>query len=193
MLTKRVYDLFLATTLLLLTFPLLLAIFLITWLQLRCNVIFAEQRFGRKGRLFVMYKVTTMKPTKENIAMRSLGPIKRNDPRITMFARFIRRYSLDELPQLVNVIKGDMSLIGPRPELPTSVKYWSKILPDYQQRFNVYQGMSGWAQVNGYRKGYIEPGKRLYYDLYYINHWSIWLDLKITILTPWAIVKFEVW
>lgn len=190
---KRLSDIILATILLLLTLPVLVVVLLATWMELRCNVIFAEKRVGRGGQLFTMYKVTSMKPTKENIAARALGPIKKNDPRLTWLGRFIRRYSLDELPQFVNVIKGDMSIVGPRPELPKAVERWKSELVSYHKRLDVLPGMTGWAQVNGYRKGYIKPERRLEYDLYYIANMSIWFDLWIILLTPMAVIRTEVW
>jgi lipopolysaccharide/colanic/teichoic acid biosynthesis glycosyltransferase len=190
---KRLCDVVFASLLFLITLPVLLAVMLITWIELRCNVIFAEQRVGKDGKLFVMLKVTSMKPTPENIAARKLGPIRKNDPRITRFSAFIRRYSLDELPQFINVIKGEMSLIGPRPELIRQTEKWREILPDYDRRVEIRPGMSGWAQINGYRKCYIEPEKKLEHDLFYIDNWSLWLDIKIALLTPWAILHYEVW
>lgn len=190
---KRLSDIVLATILLLLTMPLLTVVLLVTWVELRCNVIFAEKRVGKNGLFFTMYKVTSMKPTKENIAARALGPIKKNDLRLTRFSRFVRRYSLDEIPQFFNVIKGDMSIVGPRPELPKAVEHWKSELVNYHERLDVLPGMTGWAQVNGYRKGYIEPELRLEHDLYYIANMSIWLDLRIILLTPSAVIKTEVW
>lgn len=189
----RKIEFVLTILLIVFTLPLLGIVLLITWLELRCNVIFSESRVGKNGKLFKMHKVTTMKPTKENLAARALGPIRKNDPRITLSSRLIRRYSLDELPQLFNVIKGEMSLIGPRPELPKSVEHWDQKLPLYRERLTVLPGISGWAQVNGYRKGYIEPEKRLNHDLIYIRHQTPWFYLKIFTMTPWAIIKYEVW
>lgn len=192
-LANRWIDIVLSSVLLLVALPILCCILFITWWQLRCNVIFAEKRVGKNGILFVMYKVTTMKPTVENLAARSLGPIKKNDPRLTRFSQFLRRYSLDEIPQFFNVIRGDMSLVGPRPELPKAAEKWGLEFPDYFRRLVVSPGMTGWAQVNGYRKGYIEPETRLKHDLFYISNMSILFDLWIIILTPKAIIKYEIW
>lgn len=190
---KRLLDVILASILFLLTLPVLTVVLLVTWAELKCNVIFAEKRVGRNGQMFTMYKVTSMKPTKENLAARAFGPIKKNDPRLTKFSQFVRRYSLDEIPQFVNVIKGDMSIVGPRPELPKAVIRWKSELVDYHKRLDVLPGMTGWAQVNGYRKGYIEPEKRLEHDLHYIANMSIWFDLWIILLTPLAVIRTEVW
>lgn len=107
---------------------------------------------------------------------------KANDARVTGIGRFIRRTSLDELPQLINIIKGDMSLIGPRPERPYFVEKFREEVPRYMIKHQVRPGLSGWAQVNGYR-GDTSIKKRIEYDLYYIENWSIGLDVKILFLT----------
>lgn len=190
---KRLADIVCAVLLLVLTAPVFLLVLVITWWQLRCWVIYSEPRVGKDGKPFIMHKVVTMIQTPENLEARKLGPIKKNDPRLTKFGRFIRRYSLDELPQLFNVIKGDMSLIGPRPAGFEVVERWRDVLPNYMRRFSVLPGMSGWAQVNGYRKGYIEPENRLEHDLYYIDNWSLFFDIIIALKTPKAILVTDVW
>jgi len=190
---ERMADLALAIVLFIFSAPILLVILIITKLQLRCNVIFTDTRIGKDGKPFGMYKVTTMKPTPENLAMRKLGPIKKNDPRITRFSRFLRRYSLDELPQFVNVIKGEMSLVGPRPELPHLVEYWSNQLPAYRQRLQVLPGITGLAQIKGLRKSNIDPEKRLEQDMRYVEGKSFWLYLWIILATPKAVIQYEVW
>jgi lipopolysaccharide/colanic/teichoic acid biosynthesis glycosyltransferase len=114
------------------------------------------------------------------------GPVwaTRHDARTTSLGRFLRRTSLDELPQLFNVLAGDMSLVGPRPERSAFIERFRRELPGYTQRHRVKSGMTGWAQVNGWR-GNTSLRRRLEYDLYYISNWSILLDLKILWLTPW--------
>ena len=107
---------------------------------------------------------------------------QKEDSRKTWFGSFMRRTSLDELPQLFNVIKGDMSLVGPRPERPVFIKKFSRSIPNYMIRHSVKVGITGWAQVNGWR-GNTSLRKRLQYDLYYITHWTPWLDLRILFLT----------
>src|SRR6202790_5586395 len=105
-----------------------------------------------------------------------------NDPRITPVGNFLRRTSLDELPQFLNVLRGDMSLVGPRPERPIFIKKFSKTIPNYQARHCVKAGITGWAQVHGWR-GNTSLRKRIQYDLYYITHWTPWLDFRILWLT----------
>ena len=105
-----------------------------------------------------------------------------NDPRITPFGRFLRRWNLDELPQLLNVLKGEMSLVGPRPEQPAFVEQFREKYPRYMLRHKVKAGITGWAQVNGYR-GDTSIKKRLEYDMYYIENWSLSFDLKILMMT----------
>lgn len=160
---NRKCEVALTIFLMVLTAPILIAVLLITWLELRCNVVFSDSRVGK------------------------------NDPRVTRFSRFVRRYSLDELPQFFNVIKNEMSLIGPRPELPKGVEHWAQQLPLYKERLTILPGISGWAQVNGYRKGYIEPEKRLSYDFVYVRQRNFWFYMKIFAMTPWAIIKYDVW
>ncbi len=190
---NRLVDLVLALFILVLVSPVLVTIIVVTKCHLRCHAIFKDNRIGKDGRQFGMYKITTMKPTPENLAMRKLGPITKHDPRISRFSHLLRRYSLDELPQLVNVIKGDMSLVGPRPELPHLVEQYASQLPQYKKRLQVLPGMSGLAQVYGFRKSHIEPERRLERDLYYVEHQSPWLYFWILLLTPWAVIKYEVW
>jgi putative colanic acid biosysnthesis UDP-glucose lipid carrier transferase len=118
------------------------------------------------------------------------GPVFKiaNDPRITRMGRFIRKYSIDELPQLINVLRGDMSLVGPRPERPDFVAQFRDRFPGYMQKHLVKAGITGWAQINDLR-GDSDIAQRIQYDLYYIEHWSIWFDLRILALTLWHILK----
>ena len=127
-----------------------------------------------------MYKFRSMQVQSE--AKEKKAWTKANDARVTGIGRFIRRTSLDELPQLINIIKGDMSLIGPRPERPYFVEKFREEVPRYMIKHQVRPGLSGWAQVNGYR-GDTSIKKRIEYDLYYIENWSIGLDVKILFLT----------
>jgi lipopolysaccharide/colanic/teichoic acid biosynthesis glycosyltransferase len=117
-------------------------------------------------------------------AEKETGPVwtQRNDPRVTALGRFLRRSNLDELPQLWNVFRGDMSIVGPRPERPHFVEQFKHRIPQYMLRHKVKSGLTGWAQVNGWR-GNTALDKRIEYDLYYIENWSIRLDLKIMWLT----------
>jgi len=106
----------------------------------------------------------------------------KNDPRITPIGRFLRRTSIDELPQLINILLGEMSLVGPRPEQPAYVEKFQKIIPRYMERHREKAGLTGWAQVNGLR-GDTSISERTKYDLWYVENWSIWLDIKIIIRT----------
>ena len=160
--------------------PLMLLIGLGVKLTSSGPVLYRQERTGLDGRKFQMVKFRTMVEDAEKIT----GPVwaNRDDPRVTPFGRWLRRTSLDELPQLFNVIKGEMSLVGPRPERPLFVEQFREAVPKYLLRHKVKAGMTGWAQVNGWR-GQTPLEKRLEYDLYYIENWSLGFDLKILLLT----------
>ncbi|MBR5337134.1 MAG: undecaprenyl-phosphate glucose phosphotransferase [Lachnospiraceae bacterium] len=143
-------------------------------------LIFKQERVGRHNRPFNMYKFRSME--EQTSAEEEKGWTVKNDPRITNVGRFIRKTSIDELPQLFNVFKGDMSLVGPRPERPRFVEQFKDEIPRYMIKHQVRPGMTGWAQINGYR-GNTSIRKRIDYDLYYIENWTIGLDFKILFLT----------
>jgi exopolysaccharide biosynthesis polyprenyl glycosylphosphotransferase len=151
-------------------------------------VLFRQERMGLGGKPFLMLKFRTMRADAEQ----ETGPVwaKKDDPRCTRLGALLRRGSLDELPQLLNVLRGEMSLVGPRPERPHFVMQFIEDLPAYMLRHNVKAGITGWAQVNGLR-GNTSLRERLQYDLYYINHWSLGLDLLILLLTPFRGVASE--
>ena len=143
-------------------------------------LIFKQKRVGRNGRYFYMYKFRSMavqSAAKEKSQWTTPG-----DPRVTPIGRFIRKTSIDELPQLFNVLKGDMSLVGPRPERPFFVEKFKEEIPRYMIKHQVRPGMTGWAQVNGYR-GDTSITKRIEHDLYYIENWTLGFDFKIMFLT----------
>ena len=143
-------------------------------------VIYSQVRVGKHGREFKMFKFRSMyveDPEKEKREWTTRG-----DSRITPIGKFIRRTSLDEVPQLFNVILGSMSLVGPRPERPQFVEKFKEEIPRYMIKHQVRPGMTGWAQINGYR-GDTSIRKRIDYDLYYIENWTVWLDVKILFLT----------
>jgi exopolysaccharide biosynthesis polyprenyl glycosylphosphotransferase len=173
-----------AAMLLLLGLPMLLVAVLVK-LTSRGPAIYKQQRIGLGGRPFVIYKFRTMGLDAEL----STGPVwaKRGDPRCTLLGHLLRRWCIDELPQLFNVLRGDMSLVGPRPERPYFVKEFTEKYPVYAQRHQVLPGMTGWAQVNGWR-GDTSLQKRLEFDLYYVRHWSVGFNLKILVLTPWRLL-----
>lgn len=143
-------------------------------------VFFSQIRVGLHNKEFKMYKFRSMELQSENKEKKAWTTA--NDTRVTKIGRIIRKTSLDELPQLINVLKGDMSLIGPRPERPYFVEKFKEEIPRYMIRHQVRPGLSGWAQINGYR-GDTSIKKRIEYDLYYIENWSIGLDFKILFLT----------
>ena len=143
-------------------------------------VFYRQERMGLDGRAFSVYKFRSMLADAE----RDTGPVwtRKDDPRRTPVGRVLRRFSLDELPQLWNVLRGDMSLVGPRPERPFFVDQFKQHVPQYMLRHKVKSGMTGWAQVHGWR-GDTSIEKRIEYDLYYIENWSVSLDFKILWLT----------
>lgn len=143
-------------------------------------LIFKQERVGLHNRPFKMYKFRSMVVQSEKTEQKAWTV--KNDPRVTPFGRFIRKTSIDELPQLFNVLKGDMSLVGPRPERPFFVEKFQEEIPRYMVKHQVRPGMTGWAQVHGYR-GDTSIRKRIEHDLYYIENWSIGLDMKILFLT----------
>ena len=143
-------------------------------------IFFKQERMGLDGKFFIMYKFRTMAVDAES----QTGPVmsQKNDPRISLGGRFLRKFYIDEWPQFWNVLKGEMSLVGPRPERPFFVYYFKEQIPQYMLRHKVRSGITGWAQVNGWR-GNTSIEKRIEHDLYYIENWSLALDLKIMWLT----------
>ncbi|MFN8389701.1 MAG: undecaprenyl-phosphate glucose phosphotransferase [Bdellovibrionota bacterium] len=176
---KRSLDILLGTIFLVLFSPLMLLIALLVKLTSRGPIFFEQERVGLDGRTFNIYKFRTMRVDAERSGARFAV---KDDPRATPIGKFLRRFSLDELPQLFNVLKGQMSLVGPRPERPVFISEFRRHVPRYMLRHKVQAGMTGWAQVNGWR-GNTSIERRIEHDLYYIEHWSLGLDLKILGLT----------
>lgn len=178
---KRLFDI-LASVFLLLVFS---PIFIIVPLGIKLSspgpVFFLQQRVGRKKKLFTMFKFRSMRVNSQP----ETGWTTDRDPRQTKFGSFIRKCSIDELPQLLNVLKGDMSLVGPRPEIPFYVERFKEDVPLYMVKHQVRPGMTGWAQVNGYRGDTSIP-KRIEHDIWYIEHWSAGLDMRILFMTIWG-------
>ena len=172
---KRIFDVSLSALFLLVLSPLLFIICALVKLTSPGAVLFAQERVGLDGRAFHMLKFRTMRTDAE-----SEGPkfAQERDPRVTPIGTLLRRASLDELPQLWNVLVGDMSLVGPRPERPVFIDQFRRHIPRYQLRHMVKSGMTGWAHIHGLR-GNTSIDKRVEFDLYYIEHWSLLLDLKI--------------
>lgn len=179
---KRAMDLAVALAALLLALPLMCLLATAIKLTSRGPVFYRQQRAGLGGRSFNILKFRSMSVDAED----ATGAVwaRHGDRRCTRVGRFMRRWSLDELPQLLNVLAGDMSLVGPRPERGVFVEKFRRELPSYQQRHQVKAGITGWAQVNGWR-GNTSLRRRLECDLYYISNWSLWLDCRILWMTLW--------
>ncbi len=179
-LVKRGMDVAIATAATLALLPFLPMVAIAVWLEDRGPLFYRQERMGLDGRPFMMLKLRSMRVDAEA----STGPVwaVKGDPRRTRVGTFLRRWSLDELPQLWNVLKGDMSIIGPRPERPAFVREFKHKIPQYMLRHRVKSGITGWAQVHGWR-GNTSIRKRIQYDLYYIENWSLKLDFKILWMT----------
>ena len=177
---KRVMDLVGSALCIAVFSPVMLITAILIKATSRGPVIFSQERVGLHNRPFKMYKFRSMKVQDDK--QEKKGWTVQNDPRITGVGKFIRKTSMDELPQLFNVLKGDMSLIGPRPERPQFVEKFREEIPRYMIKHQVRPGMTGWAQVNGYR-GDTSIRKRIEHDLYYIENWTVGLDIKILFLT----------
>ena len=184
---KRIFDVVMSAVGLLILSPLLLILALGVKLSSPGPVFFKQERVGLNRKKFSMLKFRSMVVNNESDTAWS----KKGDDRRTKFGAFIRKTSLDELPQLINVLKGDMSLVGPRPELPFFVDQFREEIPLYMVKHQVKPGITGWAQVNGYR-GDTSIKKRIELDLWYIDNWSPLLDLRILFMTvPWAMINDE--
>jgi Undecaprenyl-phosphate glucose phosphotransferase len=177
---KRAMDIALSLVGLIILSPFLALIALLVKLTSPGPVFYRQERCGLNGQPFQMLKFRSMRVDAEQ----QTGAVwaQKNDSRRTWFGSLIRRTSIDELPQLFNVLMGDMSLVGPRPERPVFIQKFSKTIPNYMARHCVKAGITGWAQVHGWR-GNTSLRKRLQYDLYYITHWTPWLDLRILWMT----------
>jgi Undecaprenyl-phosphate glucose phosphotransferase len=184
---KDIFDRAIAAVLLVVIGPLLIGIALAVKLTSPGPVFFRQERYGLGNRSIRVLKFRSMRTDMQDLG--GARQAQRNDPRVTPLGAFLRRASLDELPQLINVLKGDMSLVGPRP-LPVQMRVQDRlnyeIVAEYSFRHRVKPGITGWAQVKGHR-GAVETAEglqsRVTCDLYYIDHWSLWLDLKILLLT----------
>jgi len=175
-------DILLASLGLVFFAPLLLVIALAIKLTSPGPVFFRQVRMGLDGRVFEMLKFRSMVLEAE----KGTGPVwaQKDDARRTSVGKLIRRFSLDELPQLVNVLRGEMSLVGPRPERPELIESFKGKIPNYMLRHKMKAGMTGWAQIHGWR-GNTSLEKRIEFDLYYIENWSMGMDAKILIKTLW--------
>lgn len=191
---KRFIDIVLSLFGIIVLSPIYLILILLIKLDSKGPAVFKQVRVGKDNKDFTIYKFRTMIVDAEKKRSLEINPEdignfvfqSKEDNRITKMGSFLRKTSLDELPQLFNVFKGDMSLVGPRPEIPDVVKYYP---PEYAQRLLVLPGITGLAQVSG--RGEIELAKTIYYDLTYIKNFSVWLDIKILFKTVFSVFKKE--
>ncbi|MBD2517766.1 sugar transferase [Nostoc sp. FACHB-973] len=180
-LIKYILDRVVAAIALIFLCPLFVGVAIAIYLRMGSPVIFTQPRPGKNARIFNFYKFRTM--TNECDAQ---GNFLADEKRLTAFGKFLRQTSLDELPQLWNVLKGDMSFVGPRPLL---VKYLDRYTPQQARRHEVKPGITGWAQVNGRRTLDQIWHKKFELDVWYIDRWSLWLDLKILFMTVWQVIQ----
>lgn len=191
---KRVFDIILSLIGIIILSPIYLIIAIAIKLDSKGPILFKQVRVGKDRKNFVIYKFRTMVVSAESKRELQIDPSdmdnfvfqSKSDNRITKVGSFLRNTSLDEIPQLFNVLFGNMSLVGPRPEIPDVVKYYPE---NYYQRLLVLPGITGLAQISG--RGEIELGKTVYYDLTYISNFSIWYDIKILFTTVFKVFKRE--
>lgn len=186
-LTKRISDMVISGLILIGILPLLVIVAVGVKLTSPGPVIFKQRRYGLDGREIMVYKFRSMIVTEDGVRFTA---VSRDDPRVTRFGAFIRKTSLDELPQFFNVIEGTMSIVGPRPHAVAMNEQYRQLIPSYMIRHKVKPGITGWAQVNGYRGGddLESMKKRIEFDIEYLRHWSLWLDLLIVLRTVKLVV-----
>ena len=177
---KRFIDLTASTVGMLLISPILIMVSICVKLSSEGPILYGQERIGLDGKKFKMWKFRSMRVAKKDEDLTTWS--SKNDPRKTKVGDFIRKTSIDELPQLWNILVGDMSLVGPRPERPHFVEQFKDEIPNYMLRHKMKAGLTGWAQINGWR-GDTSLEKRIECDIYYIKNWSIWLDVKIILIT----------
>ncbi len=189
-LVKTTFDYAVGLVILLLIAPFLLGVALLIKLDSAGPVLFRQQRSGQFGRKFNIYKFRSLYEDDPEATLL----VSKGDPRVTRVGRYIRKFSIDELPQIFNVLRGEMSLVGPRPHAPKAKangRLYADVMPSYALRYRAKPGMTGWAQINGWR-GETDTEeklrKRVEFDLYYISNWSVWLDLKILCRTGSAMI-----
>ena len=179
--SKRAFDLFFAAILVILLAPVFLLTALLVGIFHGRPLVFRQQRPGYKGRPFFIYKFRTM-----TNRLTPSGQLLPDADRLTSFGRFLRASSLDELPELLNILRGDMSFVGPRPLL---MEYLPRYSVEQMRRHDALPGLTGWAQVNG--RNAITWPEKFALDVWYVNHWSFWLDVKILFLTLWKVLRRE--
>ncbi|MBW2713794.1 MAG: exopolysaccharide biosynthesis polyprenyl glycosylphosphotransferase, partial [Deltaproteobacteria bacterium] len=179
---KRGFDLIVSLAFVALASPLLLLVAAGVFFSSVRPIFYSQQRMGLDGKVFNMLKFRTMETGAESFS----GPVwaEEKDPRRTRLGSLLRRASLDELPQLWNVLRGDMSLVGPRPERPFFIEQFRAEIPGYMLRHKIKAGVTGWAQVHGWR-GNTSIHERVEHDIHYIQNWSLALDVRILVMTLW--------
>ena len=178
---KRLFDMLISLSLLIMFSPIILIVSILVRIKLGSPILFKQQRPGLQGKPFYVYKFRTMTDARDN-----KGQLLPDHSRLTPFGKFLRKYSLDELPQLINVVKGDISLVGPRPLL---MEYLPLYTEEQAQRHLVRPGITGWAQVNG--RNAITWEEKFQLDVWYVKNQSFWLDIKILFLTVIKVFKSE--
>jgi sugar transferase EpsL len=178
---KRVFDIVVSAVALTVLAPVMGLIALAVWRTMGRPVLFRQARPGLHGKPFVMYKFRTMRDLRD-----AEGNLLPDEARLTPFGRWLRSTSLDELPELLNVLRGEMSLVGPRPLL---MEYLERYTPEQARRHEVKPGITGWAQIHG--RNNLSWEERLRLDVWYVDHWSLWLDLKILWRTLWMVLRRE--
>lgn len=184
--TKRILDIIIAVILFIITIPFVIIFSILIKIEDGGPIFYKQERLGKDRKEFFIYKLRSMKIDAEKNGAQWA---EKNDSRITNIGKFIRKTRIDELPQLINVIKGEMSIIGPRPERPMFTDEFDKKIPGFSNRLQVKPGLTGWAQVNG---GYeMSPEEKFYADMYYIENRNLLLDIKILIKTIKVVLTGE--
>ncbi len=180
-LSKRIFDLVLTIPGIIIISPILLIVAILVRVKHGKPILFSQVRPGYHGELFKVYKFRTMTDERDHE-----GNLLSDEQRLTRLGRFLRAFSLDELPEVFHVLRGKMSLVGPRPLL---VQYLDRYSPEQARRHDVLPGITGWAQVNG--RNVLSWEDKFHLDVWYVDHWSLWLDIKILALTLWKVIKRE--
>jgi len=187
---KILLDKFFAIFFLILAAPLLIMSILAIYIEDGFPILFTQNRTGWDGRRFKIYKLRSLK----KISFDKTMQVSKNDKRLLKSGKIIRRFSIDEMPQFFNVLKGEMSIVGPRPHMVEHDIHYSSIFDNFLKRHKCNPGLTGWAQVNGLRGATPNPDimeRRMEYDLWYLNNWTLWLDFYIIIKTFYALIKYK--
>lgn len=177
---KRVFDIIFSLIAIVLTSPIMLVTAIVIKFTSPGPILFKQERIGLHNKPFMMYKFRSMVVQSQDTEKK--GWTTKDDPRVTSVGKFIRRTSIDELPQFFNILKGDMAVVGPRPERPQYVEKFREEIPRYMVKHQVRPGLTGWAQISGYR-GDTSIKRRIEHDIFYIENWNLWFDIKIVFLT----------